>query len=91
MFESITGDDLLDGDVGSCQEPHNSNQADDDVLESRQRRQALRVKCYNLEERGKDQRQEAAAEWANQWDDKVQLRDQDSKSTWRTKTETEGA
>lgn len=66
VFESITGDDLLDGDVGSCQEPHNSNQADDDVLESRQRRQALRVKCYNLEERGKDQRQEAAAEGANQ-------------------------
>ena len=91
MFERITGDNLLDGDVGSCQEPHNSNQADDDVLERRKRRQALRVKRYNLEERGKDQCQEAAAEWADQWDDKVQLRDQDSKSTWRTKTETDEA
>ena len=62
VFERITGDNLLDGDVGSCQEPHNSNQADDDVLERRKRRQALRVKRYNLEERGKDQCQEAAAE-----------------------------
>lgn len=44
MFESVTSDDLLDGDVSSCEEPHQPNQADDDVLDDHQRRHALSVK-----------------------------------------------
>lgn len=44
MFESVTGDDLLDGDVGSCDEPNQTNQADGDVLDGHQGRQALCVK-----------------------------------------------
>lgn len=81
MFESVTGDDLLDGDVGSREEPHQPNQADADVLDGHQRRQALCVKRYNLEEGREDQRQETAADRADQWDDEVQLRYQDGEST----------
>lgn len=44
MFESVTSDDLLDGDVSSREEPHQPNQADDDVLDDHQRRHVLSVK-----------------------------------------------
>lgn len=87
---SITGDDLLDGRVGSCEEPHQPNQADEDVLEGHQRRQAVGVKRYNLEDGRKNQRQETAADRSNQWDDEVQLWYQDGEGTWRrTNTETQ--
>lgn len=66
VFESVTGHDLLDGDIGSCEEPHQPNQADDDVLDGHQRRQALCVKRYDLEDGRKDQRQETAADRADQ-------------------------
>lgn len=39
----VPGDDLLDGDVSSCDEPDQPEHADDDVLEDDQWRQALRV------------------------------------------------
>lgn len=66
VFLSIPGDDLLDGDVGSCEEPHQPDHADGDVLDGHQWRQVLVVKGYNLEEGGEDQRQETAADRADQ-------------------------
>lgn len=86
VFLSIAGDDLLDGDVRSREEPHEPDQADDDVLDGHQRWQALRVKRQNLEDGRKDERQETAADRADQWDDEVQLRYQDGESAWRRKT-----
>lgn len=83
-FVCVAGDDLLDGDVGSRHEPHQPNQADQDILGGHQRRHALSVKGQDLQDGGEDQRQEAAADRADQRDDEVQLRDQDGESTWRT-------
>lgn len=77
MFESVTGDDLLDGDIGSREEADQPNQADNAVLKILPWWQALRVKRQDLEEGWEDERQEAAAYRAHQGDDEVQLRYQD--------------
>lgn len=83
VFECVPGHDLLNGDVGPGYEAHQPEQADDDVLDGHQRRQALGVKCHDLQQRRKDQRQEAAADRADQRDDQVQLGNQDSQDAWR--------
>lgn len=80
---SVAGDDLLDGDVGSREEADQPHQADDDVLDGHQRRQALGVERQDLEDGREDQRQEAAADRAHQRDDKVELWDQDGEGAWR--------
>ena len=82
VFESVPGDDLLDGGVRAREEADQTHHADDRVLGGHQGRQAFRVKSYELEERGEDQRQEAAAHRADQWDDQVQLRYQDGEGAW---------
>lgn len=66
MFVYVTGDDLLDGDVSSREEADQPHQADDDVLDGHQRRQAFCVKSYDLEDGREDQRQETAADRADQ-------------------------
>lgn len=53
-FESVPLDDLLNGDVRPCEEPDQTNDADDDVLNGHQWWEALRVKSYNLEHWGED-------------------------------------
>lgn len=83
LFELIAGDDLHDGNVGSCEEADQSHQADEAVLHEHQWRQTLCVKHHDLEDWREDQSQETAADRADQWDDKVQLRYKDSKDTWR--------
>lgn len=60
------GDDLLDGDVRSCDEPHEPDQADDGILDHCQRRHTLPVECHKLEDGGEDKRQEAATDRAHQ-------------------------
>lgn len=77
MFVCVTCNDLHDGDVGSREEADESDQADDDVLDGHQRRQAIRVERDDLEEGRENQRQETAADGADQRDDEVQLRDED--------------
>lgn len=62
MIEPVTGDDFHDGNVGSCEEADQPHQADDDVLDGHQWRQALGVKYQDLEDGREDQCQETAAD-----------------------------
>lgn len=81
MFECVSGNDFHNGDVSPCEETDEPHCADDEVLDGHQRRLTLCVEGRHLEHGREDERQEAAADRADQRDDEVQLWDQDGEGT----------
>lgn len=77
MLDGVAGHDLLQRDVGAGQEAHQADGADQGIFGCHQRGHALPVEGHDLQDGREDERQEAAADGAHQWDDQVQLRDQD--------------
>lgn len=81
----IAVDDLHDGDVGPGDEAQQTKKADDNVLNQQPDWNALCVEGEDLQQGRKYERQSTAADRTYQWDDQVQLWNQDSQCTCRTK------
>lgn len=79
-FESVSLYDLLDGDVSSRDEADEPDEANGGVFDGDKRRKTLRVESEDLQDGREDQRQKTAADRTDQWDDEVQLWDQDGQS-----------
>lgn len=69
--------------VGAHHEADEAEEADEHILGDEQRVHALCVVGGDLQQRGEDESQSAAADRAHQRDDEVQAGDKDGQSTWR--------
>lgn len=82
VLEGVASHDLLHWDVGACQEAHQAEGADQDVLSCNQWGYALPVEGHELQDGREDECQEAAADGAHQRDDQVQLGDEDGQGAF---------